>query len=76
MKEQTLIELKNKVETLGQVTQYLMQETKQLKDLAIGTLETIKLMNGYEEAIEKLKEKMVAESSKAEEADACAKTFE
>jgi hypothetical protein len=76
MKEQTLIELKNKVETLGQVTQYLMQETKQLKDLAIGTLETIKLMNGYGEAIEKLKEKMAAESSKAEEADACAKTFE
>ena len=76
MKEQTLIELKNKVETLGKITQYLMQETKQLKDLAIGTLETIKLMNGYEEAIEKLKEKMVAESSKAEEADACAKTFE
>ena len=76
MKEQTLIELKNKVETLGKITQYLMQETKQLKDLAIGTLETIKLMNGYGEAIEKLKEKMVAESSKAEEADACAKTFE
>jgi hypothetical protein len=76
MKEQTLIELKNKVETLGQVTQYLMQETKQLKDLAIGTLETIKLMNGYGEAIEKLKEKMAAESSKAEEANASAKTFE
>ena len=76
MKEQTLIELKNKVETLGQVTQYLMQETKQLKDLAIGTLETIKLMNGYGEAIEKLKEKMAAESSKAEEANTSAKTFE
>jgi hypothetical protein len=58
MKEQTLIELKNKVETLGKVTQYLMQETKQLKDLAIGTLETIKLMPGYETAIESLKEKM------------------
>ena len=76
MKEQTLIELKNKVETLGKITQYLMQETKQLKDLAIGTLETIKLMNGYGEAIEKLKEKMAAESSKAEEANASAKTFE
>ena len=76
MKEQTLIELKNKVETLGQVTQYLMQETKQLKDLAIGTLETIKLMNGYGEAIEKLKEKMAAESSKAEEANTSTKTFE
>ena len=58
MKEQTLIELKNKVETLGKLTQYLMQETKQLKDLAIGTLETIKIMPGYGDAIESLKEKM------------------
>ena len=58
MKEQTLIELKNKVETLGKLTQYLMQETKRLKDLAIGTLETIKIMPGYEDAIESLKEKM------------------
>ena len=58
MKEQTLIELKNKVETLGKLTQYLIQETKQLKDLAIGTLETIKIMPGYEDAIESLKEKM------------------
>ena len=69
MKEQTLIEFKNKVETLGKVTQYLMQETKQLKDLAIGTLETIKLMPGYETAIESLKEKMnneVAEEKKLE----------
>ena len=69
MKEQTLIELKNKVETLGKLTQYLIQETKQLKDLAIGTLETIKIMPGYEDAIESLKEKMnkeVVEEKKLE----------
>ena len=76
MKEQTIIEMKNKIETLGKAVQFLMQEVPQLKDLAIGTLETIKLMNGYGEAIEKLKEKMAAESSKAEEANASAKTFE
>mgnify|MGYP003653615741 FL=1 len=69
MKEQTLIELKNKVETLGKVNTYLMSEVTQLKDLAIGTLQTIKQMPDYEEAIEKLKEKMVEESSKAAEAD-------
>ena len=70
MKEQTLIELKNKVETLGKVNTYLMSEVTQLKDLAIGTLQTIKQMPDYEEAIKKLKEKMVEESSKAAEADA------
>ena len=67
MKEQTLIEIKNKVETLGKLTQFLMQETKNLKDLAVGTLETIKQMPDYEQAIEDLKKKMAEESSKAEE---------
>jgi len=70
MKEQTLIEIKNKVETLGQAVQFLMQETRQLKDLAVGTLETIKQMDDYEQAIEDLKKKMAEESSKAKEADA------
>jgi hypothetical protein len=76
MKEQTLIEIKNKVETLGKVNNYLMSEVAQLKDLAIGTLETIKQMPDYEKAIEKLKEKMVAEAGKAKEADASGKTLE
>ena len=76
MKEQTLIEIKNKVETLGKLTQFLMQETKNLKDLAVGTLETIKQMDDYEQAIEDLKKKMVEESGKAEEADASGKIIE
>jgi hypothetical protein len=33
-------------------------------------------MESYEQAIEKLKEKVVAESGKAEEADTSGKTFE
>jgi cell shape-determining protein MreC len=70
MKEQTLIEIKNKVETLGQAVQFLMQETRQLKDLAVGTLETIKQMDDYEKAIEDLKKKVAEESSKAEEVNA------
>ena len=76
MKEQTLIEIKNKVETLGKVNNYLMSEVAQLKDLAIGTLETIKQMEGYEQAIEDLKKKMAEESSKAKEADASRKVIE
>ena len=70
MKEQTLIEIKNKVETLGKLTQFLMQETKNLKDLAVGTLETIKLMDDYEDALEKLKKKVAEESGKTEEVKA------
>jgi hypothetical protein len=66
MKEQTLIEIKNKVEMLGKVAQKLLNETEYLKDLAIGTLETIKLMEGYEQAINKLKEKMAEKPSERE----------
>ena len=76
MKEQTLIELKNKVETLGKINTYVMSEIEQLKDLGIGTLQTIKQMPDYEEAIKKLKEKMVTESGKTEKADADRKTLE
>ena len=76
MKEQTLIEMKNKIETLGQAVQFLMREVPQLKDLAIGTLETIKQMPDYEEAINKLKEKMVTEASATEKVDASGKTIE
>ena len=75
MKEQTLIEIKNKVETLGKLTQFLMQETKNLKDLAVGTLETIKQMPDYEQAIEKLKEKMVEKTGEAKKADAGGETL-
>ena len=76
MKEQTLIEMKNKIETLGQAVQFLMREMPKLKDLAVGTLETIKQMDDYAGAIESLKEKMVEESSKTKEADASRKTVE
>jgi len=55
MKENKLIEMRNKVETLGGVANQLIREINNIKQLAIGTLETLKLMPGYEEAIEKLK---------------------
>jgi hypothetical protein len=34
----------------------LLSENLQLRDLSVGTLETLKLMPGYDEAIEQLKE--------------------
>jgi hypothetical protein len=55
MKEQKLIELWNRVEILGQHTQQMIQELGNLKDLSIGTLETLKRIPGYEEALENMK---------------------
>ena len=62
--------LEKKVQALIGVVQQLLDETAYLKDLAVGTLETIKQMDDYEQAIEDLKKKMAEESSKAKEANA------
>ena len=66
--------LEKKIQALIGVVQQLLDETAYLKDLAVGTLETIKQMDDYEQAIEGLKKKMAEESSKAEEADASRET--
>lgn len=58
MKEQTLIEMKNKVEAQNRILQTLINEITHLRELSIGTLETVKLMPGYEDAIDVLKSKM------------------
>ena len=58
MKESTLLEMKNKIASLTNVVQFLMTEMTHLRELSVGTLETIKLMPDYEEAIEKLKESL------------------
>ena len=60
--------LEKKIDALIKVVQQLLDENAYLKDLAIGTLETIKLMDDYEDAIEKLRAKVAEERSKAEEA--------
>tara|TARA_R110000868_G_scaffold37447_5_gene132420 strand:+ start:138 stop:329 length:192 start_codon:yes stop_codon:yes gene_type:complete len=54
MKEQTLVEMKNKTEALIRVLQQVADEQRHLTTLAAGMFETIKLMPGYEEAISKL----------------------
>ncbi len=59
--------LEKKIQALIGVVQQLLDENAYLKDLAVGTLETIKQMPDYDEAIEKLKNKISEESSQAEE---------
>ena len=61
--------LEKKIQALIGVVQQLLDENAYLKDLAVGTLETIKLMPDYEEAIEKLKAEMVRKSSETEKTE-------
>jgi predicted ATP-grasp superfamily ATP-dependent carboligase len=55
MKENKLIEMRNKIEILGSVIQQMTQEMANLKDLSIGTMSLLKKFPDYEKAIEELK---------------------
>ena len=64
MKESTLLEMQNKIKALTNIVQNLLIENLQLRDLSVGTLETLKLMPGYDEAIEQLKESVTKKENK------------
>jgi len=64
MKESTLLEMQNKIKALTNIVQNLLSENLQLRDLSVGTLETLKLMPGYDEAIEQLKESVTKKEDK------------
>jgi len=66
MKENKLIEMWNRIEILGANVQQMIQEMNNLKDLSIGTLETLKRVPGYEEALENMKTDFL---NKKEESD-------
>ena len=59
MKESTLLEMKNKIESIGRILQHLINENNHLRELSVGTLEAVKLMPGYDKAIEQLKESLI-----------------
>ena len=50
--------LEKKIQAAINIIKQLLDENAYLKDLAVGSLETIKLMPGYDEALEKLKQKL------------------
>ena len=58
MKEQTLIEMKNKIQSLTNVVQHLYTEIEYLRTVSFGTLETIKHMPDYDDALGKVKNKV------------------
>ena len=58
--------MKNKVEALTRVLQQLITENTHLRELGVGTLETLKLMPGYDTAIEQLKQNMAEEKENKE----------
>ena len=71
MKESKLIEMSNKIDTIGAALNRMIQELNNLKDLSIGTMELMKCLPDYEKALKKLKKdlttKKEAESKKPNE---------
>jgi hypothetical protein len=70
MRESTLIEMQNKIKSMTNIIQQLINEVTHLRELSIGTLETIKLMPDYEDAIKALKKQMennIKEKQKAKQ---------
>tara|TARA_R100000781_G_C4026396_1_gene109029 strand:+ start:342 stop:560 length:219 start_codon:yes stop_codon:yes gene_type:complete len=58
---------KKKIESLTNVVQHLLTEITHLRELGVGTLETLKLMPGYEDAIEQLKQNMIEQQEKTKD---------
>ena len=70
MKESKLIEMQNKIKSMTNVIQQLINEISYLRELGVGTLEAVKLMPGYQDAIDALKKQMednLKERKKAEQ---------
>ena len=55
MKESILIEMRNKVDALTRVIQQIIYDINETKDLSRGTLEVLKKIPGYKNAVDELK---------------------
>ncbi len=60
--------LEKRMAAVTNVLQHALDEIAMLKNLAVGTLETIKLMPNYAKAIKELQKKAASESSEAKKA--------
>lgn len=67
MKESELIQMRNQMKNVVGMQQAILSQLQNLKDLSIGTLETLKRMDGYQKAVDQLKEDIQADSGKKTE---------
>ena len=67
MKESKLLEMQNKIVALTNVAQQMINELNHLRDLSVGTLETVKLLPGYDKAIVELKSNLAKKQEENKE---------
>ena len=59
--------VEKKIQAITNVLQGMLNDMNNMRDLSIGTLETLKLMRGYDKALEKLQDKIRKEKEANEE---------
>jgi len=69
MKESKLVDMQRSVEALKRVTQQVLNEISHLRELSIGTLELVKLLDGYDEALEKLQTQVTTKPKEEKKLD-------
>jgi len=69
MKENKLIEMSNKIDTMGSVLNRIVQELNTMKDISVGTTELFKLMPGYKKALKELTKAFEDKKKEREEQD-------
>jgi len=59
--------VEKKIQAITNVLQGMLIDMNNMRDLSIGTLETLKLMKGYDKALEKLQDNIRKEKEANEE---------
>lgn len=69
MKESTLIEMKNRIEILGNAVSRLMQEQEMLKTMVMGDHQVLKQLKEFPDIIQKMKDEQKEDTSGAPTGD-------
>lgn len=67
MKENELVMMRNKIESLTRIVDFMLTEIENTKTMSIGVYQLIKEMPGYEHAISLISEKAKEELKEKEE---------
>ena len=67
MKESRLIQMERSIKNLEGQMIAVIGQLHNLKDLSVGTLETLKRTDGYQKAVDQLKEDIQTDSGKKSE---------
>jgi hypothetical protein len=69
MKENELVMMRNKIESLTRIVDFMLTELENTKTMSVGVYQLIKEMPGYEHAISLISEKAKEELKEKEETE-------